>query len=123
MSLIYKSESYRIVGAAMEVHHILGCGFSEKVYHEAFKIELENAGIPFISEHKLPIFYKGILLPTHYYADFLCFDEIIVEIKALSELNSEHIAQLLNYLKASGMKLGILINFGSERLEYKRIVL
>lgn len=123
MSLFYKSETYRIVGAAMEVHNVLGCGFMEKVYHEALKIELENAGIPFISEHKLPIVYKSVLLQTHYYADFLCFDRVIVEIKALSELNSEHAAQVLNYLKASGMKLGILINFGSEKLAFKRIVL
>ncbi|GHB48087.1 GxxExxY protein [Mongoliitalea lutea] len=122
MSFIYKSETYRIIGAAMEVHQALGNGFLEKVYHEAFKIELDRKGIKFFPEHKLPVEYKGVLLPTHYYADFLCFDKIIVEVKALSELSSEHYSQVLNYLKASKLKVGLLINFGSESLEYKRIV-
>ncbi|MGY6521651.1 MAG: GxxExxY protein [Mongoliitalea sp.] len=123
MNFIHKSETYRIIGAAMEVHKALGNGFLEKVYHEALKIEFERSDVKFTAEHKLPVIYKGIVLPTYYYADFLCYDTIIVEIKALSELSSEHYSQVLNYLKASKLKVGLLINFGSESLEYKRIIL
>lgn len=122
MSFIHKSETYRIIGAAMEVHKALGNGFLEKVYHEALKVEFERSGVKFTAGHKLPVIYKGILLPTHYYADFLCFANIIVEIKSISALTSEHYSQVLNYLKASNLKLGLLINFGSESLEYKRII-
>ncbi|RZS96710.1 GxxExxY protein [Cecembia calidifontis] len=121
--IYYKNESFQIVGAAMEVHKELGHGFLEKVYHEALEIELLNRNIEFVKEQKLPIYYKENKLPIVYSADFVCFDKIILEIKAISELSPEHTAQVINYLKATKMKLGILINFGSNSLEFKRIVL
>ena len=122
MDLIYKEESYKIVGAAMEVHRELGSGFLEAVYHEAMKIELEKKDIPFIHEAELNLLYKGIPLEKTYVADFVCYNKIIIELKALNELHSIHEAQVINYLKATNAKLGLLINFGAESLEYKRLV-
>lgn len=121
--LIFKSESYEIIGACMEVHNELGCGFLEAVYHEALIIELDKQNIPFLTEHKLDIFYKGQKLSKQYQSDFICFDKIIVEIKASIDLSSDNEAQVLNYLKATGYKLGILVNFGRRSLQYKRLVL
>ncbi len=120
--LIYKTESYKIIGAAMEVHRQLGNGFLEAVYQEALAIELKLRDIPFVREQKLDVKYKGQLLSTFYVADFVCYDTIIVEIKALSELSGNHESQVINYLNATEMKLGLLINFGSESLEYKRLL-
>ncbi len=120
--LVYKTESYKIIGAAMEVHRQLGNGFLEAVYQEALAIELELRDIPFVREQKLEVKYKGRLLSTFYVADFVCYDTIIVEIKALSELSGIHESQVINYLNTTGMKLGLLINFGSESLEYKRLL-
>jgi len=115
-------QTYAIIGAAMEIHSQLGHGFLEAVYHEAAMVELPIRGIPFEREVALPVKYKNTLLPTHYRADFVCFSEIIVEFKALSRLTSIEEAQLLNYLKATGLKRGLLINFGAPSLEYKRLV-
>ena len=120
--LIYKKESYQIIGAAMEVHRQLGNGFLEAVYQEALAIEFELRDIPFVREDKLEIKYKNRLLSTFYIADFVCYDKIIVEVKALRELTGNHISQVINYLNATGMKLGVLINFGSESLEYRRLL-
>ena len=120
--LIYKQESYQIIGACMEVHNTLGCGFLEAVYQEALAIEFEQRGIPFNQERKLPVFYKGNLLKKEYVADFVCYNKIIVEIKALSQLQPEHWAQTMNYLKITGYQLGLLVNFGTISLDYKRIV-
>ena len=120
--LVYKTESYKIIGAAMEVHRQLGNGFLEAVYQEALAIEFEQRDIPFIREDKLEIKYKNHLLSTFYIADFVCYDKIIVEVKALSELLGIHESQVINYLNAAEMKLGLLINFGSESLEYKRLL-
>ena len=122
MELIYKNEVYQIIGAAIEVHKELGCGFLEAVYQEALEIELQFKKIPYDREVKLNIYYKEQLLKKYYEADFVCFDKIILEIKALSGLTSEHESQLLNYLKATNLKVGILINFGRQNLEYKRMV-
>ena len=122
-NLIYKEESYKIVGACFEVHKELGQGFLEAVYQEALAIEFKNKNIPFEKEKELEITYKGKKLFKKYYADFVCFDKIIIELKALSKLTTEHEAQVLNYLKATGFKLGILVNFGSSSLEYRRLVL
>ena len=122
MSLIFKDEVYRIVGAAMEVHKELGCGFLEAVYQEALEYEFQLQKIPYVREAKLDIYYKKALLKKNYEADFLCFENIIVETKALSSLISEHEAQLLNYLKATNLRVGLLINFGKKSLEYKRMV-
>lgn len=121
--IIYKSESYDIIGACMEVHRQLGCGFLEQVYQEALSIELKERAIPFVREKRLMINYKGHLLKKEYIADFVCFDKILLEIKALNKLKSEHLAQTLNYLKATDYKLGILINFGTTSLKYKRVIL
>lgn len=121
--LIYKEEAYKIIGAAMTVHRELGNGFLEGVYQEAFEIELGLQGIPFESEVALPIDYKGIRLKKQYFADFICYNKIIVETKALNGLDTAHESQLLNYLKATGFKLGLLINFGSPSLQYKRMVM
>ncbi len=122
-NIIYKDESYKIIGACMEVHTTLGCGFLEPVYQEALEIELGKRKIPFVREEILNIFYKGKMLKKAYVADFICYDKIIIETKAASQLQPEHIAQILNYLKITGFKLGLLVNFGTTSLQYKRIVL
>ena len=106
----------------MEVHKNLGSGFLEAVYQEALSIEFEEAGIPFEQEKRLTIDYKGHLLKKAYIADFVCFDKIILELKAIENLKSEHIAQVINYLKITDFKLGLLVNFGSASLQYKRVV-
>ena len=122
MSIIYKSESYNILGAAMEVHKQLGNGFLEAVYQEALAIEFANRNIPFIREYRLKIEYKGQLLSKYYIADFVCYDKIIVEIKAIKELTGIDESQVINYLKAGDYKLGILLNFGKISLDQKRLI-
>lgn len=120
--LYFKDECYKIVGCAMEVHRELGSGFLEAVYQEALTLEFDNQGIPNRSQKEIDIYYKEKLLNKKYISDFICFDEIIVELKTVDKLKSEHYAQVLNYLKATNCKLGLLINFGASSLEYKRIV-
>jgi len=121
--LLKKKEVYSIVGAAIEVHRDLGPGFLEAVYQEAMEIELGLQGISFESQKLLPINYKGNLLRKEYIADLVCFDQIIVELKALERLSGKEEAQILNYLKATGLRVGLLINFGSYgKLEWKRFV-
>jgi len=115
-------QTYAIIGAAMEIHRQLGHGFLEAVYQEAAVIEFPVKQIPFEREVALPVKYKSILLPVHYRADFGCFSEIIVEFKALSRLSTVEEAQLLNYLNTTGLKRGLLINFGASSLQYKRLV-
>lgn len=115
-------QTYAIIGAAMEIHRQLGHGFLEAVYQDAAEIEFSLRNIPFEKEISLPVRYKDNLLPSRYRADFICFSEIIVEFKALSRLSSVEEAQLLNYLKATGLKRGLLINFGASSLQYKRLV-
>ena len=122
MDLIYKDEVYEIIGAAMEVHKILGCGFLEAIYQEVLAMEFIKRNIPFEQEKMINIEYKGVVLKKFYQADFLCYDKIIIETKALSELSSEHESQILNYLKATGKKLGLLINFGQKSLIYHRYI-
>ena len=114
--------TYKVIGCAMEVHKELGCGFLEAVYQEALEIEFAEQGIPFRRQTPVEIFYKGKALNKIYQPDFLCFDDIIIEIKALPKLSTIEEAQLINYLKASRLQLGLLINFGSKSLEYKRFV-
>ncbi len=121
--VIYEKESYKIIGACISVHKELGCGFLEAVYKEALAIEFRNFGILFEQETSLDIYFRSIKLNKKYIVDFICYDKIILELKALSKTTTEHESQLLNYLKATELKLGILINFGEKSLKYKRFVL
>ena len=124
MSLIYQNESYAIRGAAMKVYNTLGCGFLEAVYQEALEIELDKRHIPYEREKELEICYDGIKLGKKYVADFVCYGKIILELKAVKELDDFHRSQLYNYLKATGFKLGFLINFGKyDELQIERRVL
>ena len=116
-------ETYAIIGAAMEVHRVLGHGFLEAVYQEALAVEMTARNIPFEREKDLAIVFKGTPLKTGYRADFLCYGGIVVEIKAISTLTGNDEAQLLNYLKASQAHRGLLLNFGSPSLQQKRMVL
>ena len=119
--ILYKKESYDIIGAAMEVHRIIGCGFTEPVYQEALELEFDLRGIPYEREKTFRVTYKGQLLDKEFRADFVCYDSIIVELKAVTDFTDEHYAQVYNYLKASGLSLGLLINFGKKSLEHKRV--
>jgi GxxExxY protein len=118
-----KEEVYAIVGAGFEVSNELGVGFLEAVYQEALELEFGARGIPFAAQAPIQISYKGRTLSKAYIPDFLCFDQVIVEIKALKQLTPVEDAQLLNYLKASGKPVGVLLNFGSPKLEWKRMAM
>lgn len=115
-------ETYAIIGAAMEVHRELGSGFLEAVYQDAIELELTERAIPLIREYPIPIHYKGRSLNTPYRADFVCNEDIIVELKTIKALGDIETAQVLHYLKATGFRRALLINFGSPRLEYKRYI-
>ena len=124
MSELYlKEESYKIIGICMEVHKILSKGHSEKVYGDALEYEFQKNGIPYSRELKYNIAYKDIILSSYYFADFVVFDQIILELKAIVALSTSEIKQTLNYLAASKNKLGLLVNFGEDSLKYKRIIL
>jgi GxxExxY protein len=116
-------QTYAVIGAAMEVLRILGCGFLEALYHEALAFEFTSRGISFEPEVSLNIVYRGRSLATTYRADFICFESIIVELKALAQLSTIEEAQVINYLNASRHERALLLNFGSPRLEFKRMVL
>ena len=121
--IIYRKESYKIMGACFEVYKEKGCGFTEPVYQECLEIEFGRQGIPFAAQPKLELEYKGTKLEQFFIPDFVCFGSIIVELKALSKLIDEHRAQVLNYLHAMNFRLGLLINFGHyPKVEYERIV-
>ena len=123
MEILYKDESYKIMGACFEVYKEKGCGFLEPVYQECLSIELGLQKIPFVEQSALPLNYKGHPLKQKYIPDYICYDKIIVEIKAVSKLTDSHRAQVHNYLKASGIKLGLLVNFGHfPQVEWERIV-
>ena len=115
----YDQELYAIIGAAMEVQNEMGEGFLELVYHDALNVELGLRGIPFETEKPITITYKGQPLDRSYKADLVCYGNIVVELKSVEVLKAEHTAQLLNYLKATGMPMGVLINFGEKPLRYK----
>lgn len=122
--ILFKEESYKIIGAALKVYNTLGHGFLESVYHEALKIEFDRANIPYENEKDIKICYQGVELKQTYRADFVCHNKIIIELKAVSKLEDSHRSQIFNYLKATNHKLGILINFGNpDKLEWERKVL
>jgi GxxExxY protein len=121
--IIYPDESYQIIGACYEVYREKGCGFVEPVYQECLEIELGLRGIPFVPMKALALEYKGRPLRPKYKPDFICFEKIVLEIKAVTELTDEHRAQVQNYLRATGMKLGLLVNFGHyPKAQVERIV-
>jgi GxxExxY protein len=123
MEILYKEESYAVMGACFEVYKELGSGFLEAVYQESLRIEFALRGVPHIPKPKLELAYKGQCLGQHYQPDFLCYGCIVLEIKAVSVLADEFRAQVHNYLKATGHRLGLLVNFGRHpKLEYERIV-
>jgi GxxExxY protein len=121
--LLYKDEVYAIMGAAFETHKELGSGFLESVYQEALEYELRMREIPFVSQPNLQIKYKDLVLSRMFKADLVAYDKIIIEIKAIDKLSSIDDAQILNYLKATQIRLGLLLNFGSAKLEWRRRVL
>jgi len=123
MELMLKREVYEIIRAAIAVHRELGPGFLEAVYQEALAVEMSDIGVPFERERQISIGYRGVLLKKRYKVDFLCYDSIVVETKSQHTLTDIDRAQLINYLKASGLRVGVLVNFGSyPTLEWKRII-
>ncbi|WP_439555133.1 GxxExxY protein [Dyadobacter sp.] len=123
MEIVYKQESYEIIGKCMEVHKELGHGFLEIVYKDALELLFRQDDIFFEREKEYPVYFRGILLRHKFWADFVVYDKIILELKCVSVLTDEHVAQTLNYLKVSGNKLGLLVNFGRGKLEYRRLLL
>jgi GxxExxY protein len=124
MELLYKDQSYAIIGACFEVYKEKGNGFVEPVYQECLELEFDFQKIPFIPQSTLQLTYKGVELKQRYIPDFFCYEKIIVELKAVKQLTDEHRAQVLNYLNATGLRLGLLANFGHyPKLEYERIIL
>ena len=121
--IIYKSESYKLMGIMFDIHSNLGKGFSEIVYKDAIEYELEKSLIFFEREKEYSVKYKDVFLKHKFYADFVLFDKIILEVKCCDYISDSHIAQTMNYLKVSNNKLGIIVNFNNDSLEYKRIVL
>ena len=120
--ILYKEESFKIIGACMKVHRSLGAGFLEAVYEEALEKEFLIQNIPFKRQLKLELYYENVKLNKYYRADFLCYDSIVLEIKAVNHIPDTFYAQLKNYLRCSNMELGVLINFGTPSLTYKRII-
>lgn len=122
-NLVYKDEAYQIIGKCLEVHNNLGSGFLEIVYKDALELEFRRAGIEYEREKKYEVNYKDVILPHKFFADFVVMDKIILEIKAVSAISEEFIAQAINYLKVSQNRLTLFVNFGKLSLDFKRIVL
>ena len=114
--------TYAILGCAMEVHKVLGCGFLESAYQEALALEFQSQGVPYRREVSLPLFYEGQALDTVWKADFIAYDAVLIELKVAAQLSEAHDAQILHYLKVSGFPVGLLLNLGRTRLEYKRFI-
>jgi GxxExxY protein len=122
-NIIYKDESYQVIGKCMEVHNVLGHGFMEIVYKDALEILFKEDNILYEREKEYEVWFRNVLLRHKFYADFVVLDRIILEVKCVTSLTAEHVARTINYLKVSRNKLGLLVNFGRGRLEYKRLVL
>lgn len=120
--LLFKEETFKVIGACINAHKKLGNGFSESVYHKALEKELLNANIPFEQQKKLPIYYDGEPLGTFFIADFVCYDNVLLEIKAVPVIQDQMNQQVVNYLKSSNIEVGLLINFGEQSLKWKRFV-
>jgi len=123
MELYKKEEYYKVVGLCMEVYRHLGGGLSEIVYKDALELEFRNNSIPFEREKEFSIEYKGVILPHKFYADFVVYEEIIFEVKAVKDIIDEHIAQTLNYVRLADCNLGIIVNFNGKSLQHKRIII
>lgn len=121
--LLYRDETHRLIGLCMEIHRELGRGHDEVIYKDALVVELSRATIPFSREKKYEVIYKGVILPHLYRADFVVWDNILFEAKAVERLTEAHVKQVLNYLAASKLRLGLLVNFGGDSLEWKRVIL
>jgi GxxExxY protein len=121
--LLYREEIFQLVALFMEIHRELGKGHDEVIYKDAFVIELSRAGIPFSREKNYEITYKAVILPHYYYADFVIWDKILLEAKAVEKLTDSHLKQLLKYLAAPKLRVGLLVNFGGDSLEWKRVIL
>jgi GxxExxY protein len=121
--LLYKAEVFKLIGFCMEIHREFGKGHNEVIYKDALTVELQQAGVPFSREQKYEINYKGVRLPHFYFSDFVIFEKILFEAKAVEQLTEAHIKQVLNYLAISKLELGLLVNFGGDSLEWKRVVL
>ncbi|NOU59550.1 GxxExxY protein [Marinifilum caeruleilacunae] len=121
-SIFFKNESYKIIGACMEVHNYLGSGFLEIVYKDALEVEFAKRKIPYEREKEYTVQYKGKLLPRKYIADFVVYDRIILEIKAVSAIHENYLAQALNYLAVSKERLALVVNFGESQLKYQRVI-
>ena len=121
--VLFRDESFQIMGFCFEVHNNLGAGFLEIVYKDALEFEFRQAGIPYEREKEYTVRYKNRILPHRFYADFVVFDQIILEVKAVSGIPDEFVAQAINYLKVSGNRLALIVNFGEMKLNHKRIVL
>ena len=118
---LHQEETYKIIGAAMEVHKYLGCGFTEKVYQDALEQEFKRQNIPFVREHPIQVNYKGDVLRSEFIPDFMCYDLIIVELKAVLEIDNVYRAQAINYARVAGVDAAILVNFGTTRLQYEHL--
>lgn len=122
MALLYEHETFKIIGACMYIHKALGCGFLESVYQEALEKEMQKLQIPFVRHKKLQIFFDGAPLDKFFVADFVCYNAIILEIKAATFLHQSNSDQVINYLKATNFSIGLLINFGESSLKWKRFI-
>ena len=122
-SFPYKSETYKVIGAAMAVHRALGCGFTEKVYQDALEVELQFQVIPYVREQSIHAKYREMELKTEFIPDFICYDNIVVELKAVKELEDTHRSQAINYGKIANAAISLLINFGENSLHYERYII
>ena len=121
--LLHRDETHRLIGLCMEIHRELGKGHDEVIYKDALVVELSRANVPFAREKKYEVKYKDVILPHFYFADFVVWDKVLFEAKAVERLAEPHIKQVLNYLAASKLRVGLLVNFGGDSLEWKRVIL